>query len=59
MRVEKNNDIIAHFKKMGRGDPESGTRWPEWKNWTSRPGPDDLVQDGFGATSPGTPETTR
>ena len=26
---------------MGRGNPKSGTRWPERKNGTSRPGQDD------------------
>ena len=39
---------------MERGDSESGARWPGRKNGTNRPGRDDLVRDGFGATSPGT-----
>ena len=39
---------------MGGGDLESGTIWHRRKNGTSRPGRDDLVRDGFGATSPGT-----
>ena len=39
---------------MGRGDPESGTRWPQRKNGTSHPGRNDLVGDGFGTSSPGT-----
>ena len=38
---------------MGRGDPKSGTKWPEWKNGTSRLERDVLVRDdgpGVGLT---------
>ena len=47
-----NNDIISYFLKMGRGEPESGTRWTGRKNGTSRLGRDELARDGVGATSP-------